>query len=112
MRGQNFTHDFDVAEVTDHDDDNRQVAGNTLPPERALTLAPAPETRRRRSQLGLRKNNEGRQLLKDLHIARADAEPAQLQLGMGPGGLKSAPASVKLRVALGQRHDRFARLGY
>ena len=30
---------------------------------------------------------------------------------MGPGGLKSAPASVELRIALGQRDDRFARLG-
>ncbi len=110
MRSQNFAHDFDVAEVTDHDDDNRQVAGNALPPERALTLGPAPQTRGRRSQLGLRKDNEGRQLLKDLHIAGADVEPAHLQLGMGPCCLKSACASVKLCVALGQSDNRFARL--
>src|SRR5207244_4411260 len=45
MRGQNFAHDFDVAEVTDHDDDNRQVAGNALSPERPLTLRSAAEAR-------------------------------------------------------------------
>src|SRR6266699_5086070 len=98
MRGQNFAHDFAVAEVTDHDDDNRHVAGNALSPERTLTLGPAAETRGRRSQLCLRKDNEGCQSLKGLHIARADMQPAHLQLGMGPGGFKSAGASVKLRV--------------
>src|SRR5581483_12112413 len=102
MCGQNFAHDFDVVEVTDHDDDNRQIAGNALLPERSLTLGPAAEARGRRPKLGLRKDNETRQLLKRLHIGRADAEPAHLQLGMSPRGFKSARASVKLRVTLSQ----------
>src|SRR5437870_9536945 len=109
MRSQNFAHDFDVAEVTDHNDDNRQIAGNALSPERPLTLGPAAETRGRRSELSLRKNNEGRQLLKGLHIGRTDVEPAHFELRMGPGGFKSTRASVKLRVSLGQCDDRFAR---
>src|SRR5213078_5079704 len=45
MRGQNFAHDFDVAEMTDHNDDNRQVARNALSPKRPLTLSSAAETR-------------------------------------------------------------------
>ncbi len=107
MRSQNFAHDFDVAEVTDHDYDNRQVAGNALSPQRALTLGPAPETRGWRSKLGLRKDDESRQLLKGLHISRANAEPAHLQLGMGPGGFKRARAGVELRVAFRQCDNRF-----
>ena len=72
----------------------------TLPPERALTLAPAAETRRRRSQLGLGKDDERRQLLKGLHVAGANAKPAHLDLGVGPGGLEGAHTGVKLRVTL------------
>ncbi len=110
VRGQNFAHHFNVAEVTDHNDDNRQVAGNALPPERALTFRAAPETRGWRSQLSLRKDDVGRQLLEGLNISRADVEPAHLKLGMGPRGLEGARARVKLRVALGQRDNGFARL--
>ena len=52
----------------------------------------------------------GGQLLKSLNVSRADMEPAHLKLGMGPGGLEGARARVKLRVALGQRDNGFARL--
>ena len=79
--------------------------------QRARCLPPAAETRGRRSKLGLGKK-WGRQLLKGLHIARADAEPAHLELGMGPRGFKGARASMKLRVALGQPDDGFARIGH
>src|SRR2546421_57774 len=99
MCGQYLSHDFHVTEVSNHDDDNRQITGNALSPECSLTFGAAAETRRRRSKLGLRKDNKASQLLKGLHIGPANVEAAHLQLGMGPGGLKSARASVKLRVA-------------
>src|SRR5437870_10611789 len=110
MCGQYLSHDFHVTEVANHNDDDRQIARNALSPERSLTLGAAAETRRRRSKLGLWKDNEAGQLLKGLHIGPANVEPAHLQLGMGPSGLKSARASVKLRVASRQCNNRFAGL--
>ena len=110
VRGQNFAHHFDVADVTDHDDDNRQVAGNALPPESALTLPAAAETRGWRSQLSLREKDVCRQLLESLNISRADVEPAHLKLGMSPRSLEGTRARVKLRVAFGEPNDGFARL--
>src|SRR5205814_9117731 len=110
MCGQHFADHFDVAEVTDHDDDNRQVAGNALPPERALALPAAAETRGWRSQLSLREKDVCRQLLESLNIFRADVEPAHLKLGMSPRSLEGTRARVKLRVAFGASNDGFARL--
>src|SRR5947207_8235214 len=108
MGSQYLSHDFHITEVTNHDDDDRQISRNALSPERSLTLGPAAESRRRRSKLGLWKDNEAGELLKGLHIGPANAESAHLKLGMGPSGLKSARASVKLRVAPGQCNNRFA----
>src|SRR5947208_4138733 len=108
--GQYFSHDFHVAEVTNHDDDNRQITRNALSPKRSLTLTAAAETRRRRPKLGLWKDNEAGKLLKGLHISPANVEPAHLQLGMGPLGLKSAGASVKLSLASRVLHNHVARL--
>src|SRR4029077_8739606 len=99
MCGQYLSHDFHVTEVTNHDDDDRQIPRNALSPKRTLTLGAAAETRRRRSELALWKDNEACQLLKGLHVGSADMEPTHLQLRMGPSGLKSPRASVKLRVA-------------
>ena len=78
MCGQYFSHDFHVTEVTNHDDDDRQITRNALSPERSLTFGAAAETRRRRSKLGLWKGNEAGQLLKGLHIGPANVEPAHL----------------------------------
>src|SRR5438445_13625698 len=72
MCGQYFSHDFHVTEVTNHDDDNRQIPRNALSPQRALTLGAAAETRRRRAKLGLWKDNEACQLLKSLHVGPAN----------------------------------------
>src|SRR5213083_3140937 len=110
MCGQYLSHDFHVTEVTNHDDDDRQIPRNALSPQRSLTLGAAAETRRRRSELGLWKDNEAGQLLKGLHVGSADMEPAHLQLRMGPSSLKSSRASVKLRVAPRQCNNRFAGL--
>ena len=110
MRGQHFADHFDIAEVTDHDDDNRQVAGNALPPEPALTLPAPAEARGWRSQLSLREKDVCRQLLESLNISRADVEPAHLKLGMSPRSLEGTRARVKLRVAFGEPNDGFARL--
>src|SRR5437762_4578563 len=109
MRGQHFADHVDVAKMTDHDDDNRQVAGNALPPEPALTLPAAAETRGWRSQLSLREKDVCRQLLESLNISRADVEPAHLKLRMSPRSLEGARALVKLRVAFGEPNDCFAR---
>ena len=110
VRDQNFPHDFDVAQVANHDHDNRQVAGDALPPERMLSFDAAAESRGRRPQLGLRKENERGELLKGLHIAGANVQPAHLELSVGPGGFESARAGVKVRITLGQRDDRCARI--
>ena len=110
MRDQYFAHDFDVPQMTNHDDDNRQVAGNALSPERPLTFGSAAKTRRRRPQLGSRKNNETSQLLKGLDIGAPNAKPAHLQLGTGPCGLKSAGTSVKFRIAHRKFDNRFTGL--
>src|ERR1035441_9372021 len=75
-----------------------------------LPLGAAAETRGRMSQGGGRKDRERRQLLKSVYIAWPDVEPAHLELGMGPRGFECARASVKLRVALDQCDNRFARL--
>src|SRR6266404_907072 len=107
MCGQYLSHDFHVTEVANHNDDDRQIPRNALSPERTLTLGAAAETRRRRSELGLWKDNEACQLLKGLHIGPANVEPAHLQLRMGPSGLKSPRASVKLRVAPRQCDNTF-----
>src|ERR1700747_208242 len=106
--GQSLSHDFHVTEVTNHDDDDRQIPRNALSPKRSLTLSAAAETRRRRSVLGLRKDNEACQLLKGLHIGTPNVQTAHLQLRMGPSGLKSARTSVKLRIAPRQWNNRFA----
>jgi hypothetical protein len=45
MRGQHFPYYFDVANVTDHYDDDREIAGNAMPPKCALTFRAAAETR-------------------------------------------------------------------
>src|SRR4029077_19409829 len=110
MRSQYFADHFDVAKVPDHDDDNRQVAGNALPPEAALTLPSAAETRGWRSQLSLWEKDVCRQLLESLNISRADVEPAHLKLGMSPRSLEGTSARVKLRIAFGEPNDGFARL--
>src|SRR5215831_6557084 len=68
MCGQYLSHDFHVTEVTNHDDDDREIARNPLSPERLLTFGAAAETGGRRSKLGLWKNNQSRKLLKGLHI--------------------------------------------
>src|SRR5258708_19865100 len=99
MCGQYFSHDFHVTEVTNHDDDDRQIPRNALSPKRSLTLGAAAETRRRRSELGLWKDNEACQLLKGLHVGSADIEPTPLQLGIRPSVLHPTPPSVKLRIA-------------
>src|SRR5205814_3684918 len=78
-----------------------------LSPKRTLTLGAAAETRRRRSELALWKNNEAGQLLKGLHVGPANVEPTHLQLRMDPSGLKSPRASVKLRVAPRQCDNTF-----
>src|SRR6266516_6002952 len=75
-----------------------------------MNLSAADKTGGRRSKLGLWKDNEAGQLLKGLHVGSADMEPAHLQLRMGPSGLKSSRASVKLRVAPRQCNNRFAGL--
>src|SRR6516162_1807158 len=98
MCGQNFSHNFHVAKVTNHDDDDRQIAGNALSPERSLTFGAAAKTPRRRSKLCLWKDNQAGQLLKGLHICAPNVQPAHLKLGMGPCGLKSARTSMKLRI--------------
>src|ERR1700746_2539683 len=108
MCGQYLSHDFHVTEVTNHDDDDRQIPRNALSPKRSVPRSGGAETRRRRSELGLRKDNEACQLLKGLHVGSADMEPTHLQLRMGPSGLKSPRASVKLRIAPRQCNNRFA----
>jgi hypothetical protein len=108
--GQDFAHDSDVVEVTNHDNDNREIARDTLPPQRTLTFSAAAETRGWRPQLGLRKEDVSGKLLESLNIARADAKPAHLELGMRPSRLKSARAGTKLRVAFSQPDDFFARI--
>src|SRR5437899_7254107 len=75
MCGQYLSHDFHVTEVTNHDDDNRQITRNALSPERSLTLGAAAETRGRRSKLGLWKDNQAGQLLKGLHIGTPNVQP-------------------------------------
>src|SRR6266481_1058924 len=107
MCGQYLSHDFHVTEVTNHDDDDRQITRNALSPERSLTFGAAAKAPRRRSKLGLWKDNQAGQLLKDLHIGTPNVQPAHLKLGMGPRGLKSARASVKLRVAPRQCDNTF-----
>jgi len=111
MCGQYLSHDFHVAEMTNHDHDNRQITRNALSPERSLTLSAA-KTPRRRSKLGLWQDNQAGQLLKCLHISTSNVQPAHLKLGMRPCGFKSAHTSVKLRIAPRQCHNRFARLCY
>ena len=110
MRGQNFANHFDVANVTNHNHNNRQVAGNALPPKRALTFRASPEARRWRPQLSLRKDDVGCQLPERLNISRVDMEPAHFKLGMSPRCLEGARTRVKLCVAFGQPDDGFARL--
>jgi hypothetical protein len=107
---QNFTHHFDVADVTDHDDDYRQVTGNALSPKSTLTFRAPAETRRWRSQLSLRKQDMGCQLSESLNISRTDVESAHFKLRMSPRCLEGARARVKLNVAFGQPDDGFARL--
>src|SRR6476469_5459864 len=111
MCGQYLSHDLHVAEMTDHDDDNWQITRNALSPKRSLTLG-ATKTPRRRSKLGLWKDDQARQLLKRLHIGTPNMQPAHLKLGMGPCGFESAHASVKLRITPRQRNNRFARICY
>src|SRR6476619_6702428 len=109
MRGQYLSHDFHVAEMTDHDDNNGQITRNALPPECSLTFG-ATQTPWRRSKLGLWQNNQAGQLLKGLHIGTPNVQTAHLKLGMRPCCFKSANTSVKLRIAARQRHNRFARI--
>src|SRR5262249_45633040 len=111
VRGQNFAHHFDVANVPDHNDDNWQVAGNALSPKRALTFRAAAETRGWRSQLSLGKEDVGCQLSESLNVSRTDVEPAHFKLRMGPRCLEGARARVKLSVAFSQANGGFARLG-
>src|SRR6266516_3843537 len=75
-----------------------------------MNLSAADKTSGRGSKLGLWKDNEAGQLLKGLHVGTANVEPAHLQLRMGPSGLKSSRASVKLRIAPRQCNNRFAGL--
>src|SRR6266404_6264004 len=77
MCGQYLSHDFHVTEVANHNDNDRQIPRNALSPERTLTLG------------------------------AANVEPTHLQLRMGPSGLKSPRASVKLRVAPRQCDNTF-----
>src|SRR5436309_15586300 len=98
MCGQYLSHDFHVTEVTNHDDDDRQIPRNALSPKRSLTLGAAAETRRRRAELGLWKDNEACQLLKGLHVGSADMDPTHLQLRMRPSGLKRTRTSGKRRI--------------
>ena len=109
MCGQYLSHDLHVTEVTNHDDDNRQITRNALSPERPLTFGAA-KTPRRRSKLGLRKDDQAGQLLKGLHIGTPNVQPAHLKLGMGPCGFKSAHARMKLTIAPRQRNNRLARI--
>jgi hypothetical protein len=44
MRRQHFTYDFDVVNVTDHYDDDREIAGNAMAPKCALTFRATAET--------------------------------------------------------------------
>src|SRR5436305_14410166 len=110
VRGQNFAHNFDVAAMTDHNDHNRQVAGNALAPKRALPFSAAAETRGWRSQLSLGKKNMCCQLSESLNISWADVEPAHFKLRMGPRCLEGARAGVRVHVALRQPDGGFARL--
>ncbi|KAG0506022.1 MAG: hypothetical protein Udaeo_06120 [Candidatus Udaeobacter sp.] len=109
MCSQYLSHDLHVAEMTNHDDDNRQITRNSLSPERSLTFGAA-KTPRWWSKLGLWKDNQAGQLLKGLHIGTPNVQPAHLKLGMGPRGLKSTRTSVKLRIAPRQCSNRFARI--
>src|SRR5215831_15089650 len=109
MCGQYLSHHLHVTEVTNHDNDDRQVTRNALSPKRSLTFSAA-KTPGGRSKLGLWKNNQAGQLLKRLHIGAPNVQPAHLKLGMGPGSLKSARTSVKLRIASCQRNNRLPRL--
>jgi hypothetical protein len=68
MRGQYLAHHFHVTEMTNHDDDDRQITRNALSPKRPLTFGAA-KSPRRWSKLGLRKDNQAGQLLKGLHIS-------------------------------------------
>src|SRR4029077_8791824 len=111
MCGQYFSHHLHVAEMTNHDDDNRQITRNALSPKRSLTFGAA-KTPRRRAKLGLWKDNQAGQLLKRLHIGTPNVQPTHLKLGMGPCGFKSAHTSVKLRIAPRQCNNRFARICY
>src|SRR5215831_1185673 len=109
MCGQYRSHDPHVTQVTNHDDDDRQITRNALSPKCSLTFGAA-KTPRRRTKLGLWKDNQARQLLKGVHIGTPNMQPAHLKLGMGPRGLKSARTSVKLRIAPRQRNNRFPRI--
>src|SRR5262245_26746550 len=110
VRGQNFAHHFHIADVTDHNDDNRQIAGNALPPKCALTFRASAETRGWRPQLSLWKKDVGCQLAESLKISWADVESAHFKLGMSPGCLEGASAGMKLRVAFRQPDHSVARL--
>src|SRR5437773_11615030 len=96
VRGQNFAHHFNVADVTDHNDDNRQVARNPLPPKCALTFCAPAKARRWRSELSLRKEDVGCKLAESLNISRPNVEPAHFKLRMCPRCLERARACVKL----------------
>src|SRR6185369_12579102 len=107
MCGQYLSHNFHVTQVTNHDDDDRQITRNALSPESSLTFAATAKTPRRWSKLGLWKDDQAGQLLKGLYIGPANVQPAHLKLRMSPGGLKSARTSVKLRITPRQRNNRF-----
>src|SRR5580765_4687635 len=106
---QYLSHDLHVAEMTNHNDDNRQITRNALSPQRPLTFSAA-KTPRRRSKLGLWKDDQASQLLKRLHIGTPNVQPAHLKLRMGPCSFESAHTSVKLRIAPRQCNNRFARI--
>src|SRR4029077_14031978 len=110
MCGQYLSHDFHVTKVTNHDDDDRQITRNALSPERSLTFGAAAKAPRRRSKLGLRKDDQAGQLLKGLHIGTPNVQPAHLKLGMGPCGFKSADTRVKFGIAARQCNNGFARI--
>src|SRR3982751_5835680 len=83
MCSQYLSHKLHVANMTNHDDHNRQISRNRLSPKRSLTFRAA-ETSRRRSKLRLWKDDEAVHLLKRLRIGSANVQPAHLQLRMGP----------------------------
>ena len=102
VRAQELAHDPEVLRLVDLHEDDRQVAGDAVGPERGRATGVTAEHGRRRPQRPLGVEHAPGQALEQVRLVGADAEVMELHLGLGPRQRGRALERGRVAVLVGE----------